>query len=157
MTCQQIEDRIPAFVAGALSAVETAETSTHLERCSSCQSWLKEAADLFAMWQETGDATDFHVDLATPVMRRITPRQHDLNTGRQPDVTPQRIDVLVRLPSRVATEWRSSLYHYGLAATMALILFHFGVFEQIGPAATTLHALVVGKLQGWFAYASVVM
>ena len=166
MTCQQIEELIPALAAGALSGASAAESLMHIEKCADCQASLREAVELFAVWQEPEEAIEFDVDLVTPVMRRISPGQGDPRVARRPEATSRRAApwrrlavalVPARPPSRLAPDWRSSMYHFGLSAGLALLLFHFGVFEKIGPAVTSLHALVVGRFQGWLAFASAVM
>ena len=166
MTCDQIEELIPALAAEALSGASVAESLAHIGQCADCQASLHEAMELYALWREPEGALEVDVDLVAPVMRRISPGQGDPRVARRPDAAARRTATWRRLaiaivparpPSRPAPDWRTSMYHFGLSAGLALLLLHFGVFEKIGPAATSLHALVVGRFQGWLAFASAVL
>lgn len=151
MECIEVEEQIPAYAAGALPLDAVARIEAHVAHCASCQIWLDEAVELLDFWQS--DQTDLGAtpDLVASVMQAIAEAPAPFPVEQPPAQS------LKQSPAtRRASRWvqgKSVLLHYGVAASLAFALFHFGLFTQIGPESAALHALIVGKLQGLIVYA----
>jgi len=109
-----------AFVAWELAPAQSRAVSRHIARCADCRLWYREVLDLAEAWQDERELPD--LDLVTPVLARLR-AQAGTPAGRPASPWPR------SLPGRVV------FLHYAVAASMALVLFHLGVFHDVGDVA----------------------
>ncbi|MCL6633531.1 MAG: hypothetical protein K6T63_12980 [Alicyclobacillus herbarius] len=111
MNCTEVQDQMAAYVTQDVPPEMSRDIWEHIRTCEMCRDWYEEVLELAVLWED--DTPVPNLDLATPVLRRLASR------------TPCR-----------KTRWnlsiRTALMHYGVAASITVALFHFGVFQRLG-------------------------
>lgn len=151
MTCDEIQDLLPAFVTGDLQAESSVRIQQHLETCDDCALWYGELIEMLRTWQHPVPEEAPNVTWAV---------LHRLESG------PIRLDAPSPGPGPTHTDHgrfrrqarKSVFFHYGLAASLTVALFNFGAFARWGNEwahANTLISLYVSGIVHYVAHISV--
>jgi hypothetical protein len=129
MRCEDVRDRMAAFVRWQLPSAESRSVARHIARCADCRLWYEEVVSLAEVWQDEDVIAD--LDLVSPVLDRL--RTSSLAA------VDRRVGTVVGRSRTRAEAWavpgRTTLLHYAIAASVAAILFQLGVFQHTGDLA----------------------
>lgn len=119
------------------------EVRNHLRDCLACQQFRTELLELNTAWlNASGPSFEPRVQ---DVMRYIALNETNFRTHTDPE------DPRISRRHRKVS-WRQTLYHYGIAASLALVLANVGFFTSLSTDLSTADARVVGYLQGAVQY-----
>lgn len=146
MSCNDVQELMPQYVSGDLSTVQSERMDAHLVTCLACSLWLEEVRELDAVWNQPTHPLP-STSFVAAVMQGIGVREE------QSQSVPVMASVVRNVKRRKA--WtKTTMYHYGIAASCAILLMHFGVFQGFSTHAEVANALFSAKLEGWMAYAT---
>lgn len=151
MVCNDVQDLIPLYVAGNMSEVEREVVSKHVSNCLVCSLWLEDVRDLEDIWNQPTHPL--------PNAMFVSSVLEGLGVSAEASTTATRVATpsRPRLKQRRETWAKTTLYHYGIAASCTVALVHFGFFEGFGSHVEILNALFSAKVEGFLAYASQVL
>jgi anti-sigma factor RsiW len=123
MSCKESEERLAAYVLGALDAPERAEMESHMDRCGECQTALREDGDLIVHMAYAAPPLEVPVGVKQKLMARVA------DQSPEPSLT----DALLR--------WLSGLGNAGhrvvagpagvVAGAMVIVLFLVGAWFNV--------------------------
>ncbi|MCL6625889.1 zf-HC2 domain-containing protein [Alicyclobacillus shizuokensis] len=118
MKCSEVQDLMAAFVTRDLPTTKAEAVRRHIKTCEECRLWHQEVLGLADVWME--DVQVSGLNLVDAVLSRLEV------ADRSPELGDSGVAPRWNVPSRI------TLVHYGLAASIALALFQFGVFARLG-------------------------
>lgn len=95
----------------------------HIQSCIHCKSWFLEIQEMTEIWEQAEPEPG--LDLNTPVMNYLE--------SHKP----------------IYQVFKHQVFHFSIAASIALFMFHFGVFEQSGWNILQTIDLVSHKMQAF--------
>jgi predicted anti-sigma-YlaC factor YlaD len=142
MSCNDVQELMPQHVSGDLPSAQRERVDAHLVRCLTCSLWFEEVKELNSVWNQPTHPLP-GTSFVAGVMQGIGVQEEPLS-----------VPVATSSVKRRKTWTRTTLYHYGIAASCAILLMHFGVFQGFSTNAQVANALVSAKLEGLMAYAT---
>lgn len=135
------------------------EVRNHLQECLVCQQVRVELSELNAAWLDASDPSDPSSLSSGPRVQNI---MHYLDLHEMNFRAPQmshRTQTETRVPNvspvsqrHRKAAWKQTLYHYGIAASLALVLANVGFFTSLSADLSMVDAQVSGYVQGAVQY-----
>ena len=123
MSCKESEERLAAYVLGALDASERAEMESHMDRCGECQTALREDGDLIVHMAYAAPQLEVPVGVKQKLMARVA------------DQTPQPslADALLRWLGGLANAGHRAVAGPAgaVAGAMVIVLFLVGAWFNV--------------------------
>lgn len=106
----------------------------HMKTCTHCKAWISQLEELTYVWEHSESVPG--LDLVTPVMQKLEAVDEHINSFHPKMNQPLTFQI----------------FHFSLAASIALMLFHFGIFEQSGTGFLQTMELFSHKMQNFAHY-----
>lgn len=143
MNCTDVQDLMAGFVAHEISMELSKDVTQHIKTCEVCRIWHEEVLESTVLWQDNRPVPG--LDLATSVIQQLALRASHSGDCGEPS-TPSLFDVSVlgHVPPRLTKQperkshwnlYNIAFLHYGVAASITMVLFQFGVFQRLGMLA----------------------
>lgn len=142
MICVHVQEQIPAYITGDISAPERELISLHLSTCLACSLWLEEVGELASIWH--------HPTHPLPSPSFVSSVMQGIGVVE----ASQRVLPSTATLRRKKSWTKTTLVHYGIAASCAVLLLQFGVFQGFSMNAELVNGMFSAKVQGLMAYAS---
>lgn len=141
MNCSEIEELMAAYVSGEIGRTREQAVATHLLSCASCRAWHDDVRAAWGLWEDGLTLGPDALPAAAVVVEPVTAAEPDLVTMAVPDlVTPVMQRVRQPRPVLPTLPLRHALVHYGVAASVAMILFSTGLMDRYGERMLHLQA-----------------
>ena len=123
MSCKENEERLSAYMLGALDASERAEMEAHVDRCGECLRALREDGDLIVQMAYAAPQLEAPVSVKQNLMARIS----------DPSPEPSLADALLRWLSGLANAGHRTVAGPAgaVAGAMVIVLFLVGAWFNV--------------------------
>ena len=123
MNCKESEERLAAYVLGALDASERAEMESHMDRCGECQTALREDGDLIVHMAYAAPQLEVPVGVKQKLMARVADQSPE----------PSLADTLLRWLGGFANAGHRAVAGPAgaVAGAMVIVLFLVGAWFNV--------------------------
>ncbi|QQE78975.1 hypothetical protein [Alicyclobacillus sp. SO9] len=126
MNCTDVQMWISSPLTSDVAVDTLYEISQHINSCEECQNWYEEVQELAQLWED--DTPVENLDLVTPVLKELAGRsaavpQVQKNSGFRTGLAGLKLPV------------GTSMLNYGVAASITIALFGFGIFQHASTLA----------------------
>ena len=123
MSCKESEERLAAYVLGALDASERAEMESHMDRCGECQTALREDGDLIVHMAYAAPQLEVPVGVKQKLMARVADQSPE----------PSLADTLLRWLGGFANAGHRAVAGPAgaVAGAMVIVLFLVGAWFNV--------------------------